>query len=376
MAGRGFGKTRTGAEWIRDRVREGARRIAIVGRTASDVRDVMVEGETGILAVSPPWNRPQYEPSKRRITWPNGAVATTYTGDKPDQLRGPQHDTAWADELAAWRYPEAWDMLMLGLRVGDKPRVIATTTPRPIKLIQDLVARDGDDVVVVKGSTFENIDNLAGPFKDQILRQYEGTRLGRQELYAELLEDVPGALWRRIWFEREDFRLSKAPDLERVVVAIDPAVTSGDESNETAIIVCGKTGDEGYVTDDRTLIGTPEQWGTAAVNAYVDHDADLIVAEDNNGGEMVEYTIRTVAKNMGISVNVKRIRASRGKYTRAEPIAALYEQGKIHHVGVYSELEDQQCTWVPGDDSPDRMDADVWGFTELMLQGTPVMVLS
>jgi len=369
LTGRGWGKTRTGAEWTRDQVEKGVKRIALIGRTASDVRDVMVEGETGILSVCPPWNRPHYEPTKRRITWPNGAVATTFTGDKPDQLRGPQHEKAWADELAAWRYPEAWDMLMLGMRVGLNPQVIATTTPRPTKHIRDLVARDGQDVVVTKGSTFENIHNLAGPFKDQILRQYEGTRLGRQELYAELLEDTPGALWRR--FHIEDGRVKTAPELSRVVIGVDPAVTSSDEANQTGIVVCGKLGDEGYVVDDRTLTGTPEQWATAVVNAYVNHKANLIVAEDNNGGEMVEYTVRTTAKNMGVGVSIKRIRASRGKYTRAEPIAALYEQGKIHHVGTYPELEDQQCTWVPGDDSPDRMDACVWGFTELMLQGEP-----
>src|SRR3990172_2931662 len=324
LTGRGWGKTRTGAEWTRVQVEKGVKRIALIGRTASDVRDVMVEGETGILSVCPPWNRPHYEPTKRRITWPNGAVATTFTGDKPDQLRGPQHEKAWADELAAWRYPEAWDMLMLGMRVGLNPQVIATTTPRPIKHIRDLVARDGQDVVVTKGSTFENIHNLAGPFKDQILRQYEGTRLGRQELYAELLEDTPGALWRR--FHIEDGRVKTAPELSRVVIGVDPAVTSSDEANQTGIVVCGELG---------------------------------------------EYTVRTTAKNMGVGVSIKRIRASRGKYTRAEPIAALYEQGKIHHVGTYPELEDQQCTWVPGDDSPDRMDACVWGFTELMLQGEP-----
>lgn len=375
MAGRGFGKTRTGAEFIRDQVENaGKRRIALVGRTSSDVRDVMVEGESGLLGVSPPWFRPVYEPSKRRLTWPNGAVATTYTSDKPDQLRGPQHDLAWADELATWRYPEAWDMLMLGLRTGSRPRAVATTTPRPIRLIRNLVERDGEDVVMVRGTTYENLHNLAPTFKEQIIRQYEGTRLGQQELEAILLDEVPGALWARADIEKP--RVQKHPDLARVVVGVDPAATSGDEANQTGIIVAGRVEDEGYVLEDKTLRASPEGWATAAINAYLDHKADLIIAEDNNGGEMVESTIKTAAKNMKVSVNVKRIRASRGKHTRAEPIAAMYEQGRIHHVGSFPELEDQMCTWVPGEDSPDRMDAMVWAMTDLLLVGMPVMVLS
>jgi phage terminase large subunit-like protein len=376
MAGRGFGKTRTGAEYIRDEVENhGARRIALVGRITSDVRDVMVEGESGILEISPPQFRPIYEPSKRKLTWPNGAIAKTFSAEKPDELRGPQHDLAWADELATWKYAqEAWDNLMLGLRIGRKPRIVTTTTPRPINLIRGLLERDGEDVVVVRGTTYENLHNLAPTFKDQIIRQYEGTRLGQQELEAILLDEVPGALWTRADIETP--RVQKYPDLARVVVGVDPAATSGDEANQTGIVVAGKVGDEGYVIEDKTLRASPEGWATAAINAYLDHEADLIIAEDNNGGEMVESTIKTAAKNMKVSVNVKRIRASRGKHTRAEPIAAMYEQGRIHHVGSFPELEDQMCTWVPGEDSPDRMDAMVWAVTDLLLIGTPVMVLS
>src|SRR6516162_7888876 len=240
LAGRGFGKTRTGAEYIHDRVnRHGHRRIALVAATAADARDVMVEGESGLLAVGHETERPVYEPSKRRLTWPNGAIATTFSADEPERLRGPQHDLAWCDELGAWRYPEAWDMLMFGLRLGQHPRVVVTTTPRPTRLIRDLLTRESHDVVVTRGSTYENRANLAPAFFDQVIRKYEGTRLGRQELHAELLEDTPGALWSHGIIEAA--RLSVAPvEMTRVVVAIDPAVTSGEESDETGIIVVGK----------------------------------------------------------------------------------------------------------------------------------------
>jgi len=236
MAGRGFGKTCSGAEWVRAEVKAGRRRIALVGPTAADARNVMVEGASGILAISPDRERPLYEPSKRRLTWPNGAVATTYSADEPERLRGPQHEAGWCNELAAWRYPEAWDMLMFGMRLGADPRTVVTTTPRPAKLIRDLV-RD-PICVVTRGSSYENRGNLAPAFFDQIIRKYEGTRLGRQELDAELLEDTPGALWSHGSIEAS--RLRSAPAMTRVVVAIDPAVTSGDEADETGIIVAGK----------------------------------------------------------------------------------------------------------------------------------------
>lgn len=361
MAGRGFGKTRTGAEWVRDQVEHGrCKRLALVARTTADVRDVMVEGESGILAVCPPWNRPHYEPSKRRLTWKNGAIATTYSADKPDMLRGPQHDGAWADELAAWRYPDAWDMLMFGLRLGADPRCVVTTTPRPIKIIRELVK--AATTVITGGSTYDNIANLAQAFIEQIIAKYEGTTLGQQELHAKLLEDNPGALWQRDLIEQR--RVIKVPELKRVVVALDPSATSGDEADEAGILVAGRgVDDHMYVLEDVSLRGTPLGWGTASVTAYHKNKADRIVAEVNNGGEMVELTIRTVDK----SVSYKSVHASRGKQTRAEPIAALYEQGKVHHVGMFGELEDELCQWVPGDKSPNRLDALVWAGTELML---------
>ena len=339
----------------------GYRRIGLLGATAADVRDVMTEGESGLLAVCPPWNRPTYEPSKRRITWPNGAMATTYSADEPERLRGPQHDGLWADEPASWRHPEAWHMAMLGLRLGQRPRAVVTGTPKPVKLIKDLLKNP--QCVVTRGTTYENLTNLAPTFKAQILSRYEGTRLGRQELNAEILEDAEGALWSRA--ELEAHRVTQHPPLKRIVVAVDPAVSSNSESNETGIIVVGLgVDDQGYVLDDVTLKASPDGWARQAVSAYHKHRADRIIAESNQGGEMVEHTIRTVESN----IPVKLVHASRGKQTRAEPVAALYEQGKVHHVGMFAELEDQLCSWAPGDDSPDRLDALVWGFTELMVK--------
>lgn len=365
LAGRGFGKTRTGAEWLRDQVQNRGRgRLALVAPTAADARDVMVEGESGILAISPPWFRPVYEPSKRRLTWPNGAIATTYSADEPDRLRGPQHDGAWADELAAWKYPDAWDMLMFGLRLGTDPRVVATTTPKPVRLIRELLA--SETTAVSRGSTYENAANLAPAFLQQIVTKYKGTRLGRQELDGEVLDDVPGALWTRKALD--DLRRPAAPELVRVVVAIDPAVTSGEDSDETGIVVAGRGVDgHGYVLRDLSCRMSPDGWARRAVVAFQDHRADRIVAEVNNGGDLVEQVVRTVDR----SVPYKAVHASRGKRVRAEPIAALYEQGKVHHVGGLPDLEDQMCSFLPegGDKSPDRVDALVWALTELLLGG-------
>lgn len=332
--------------------------MALVAPTAADARDVMVEGESGILAISPPWCRPVYEPSKRRLTWPNGAIATLYSADKPDRLRGPQHDGAWADEVGSWRYPEAWDNLMFGLRLGADPRCVVTTTPRPVKLIRNLV---GDPTTAeTRGSTYENRDNLAQAFLNTIVKKYEGTRLGRQELYGELLDDVPGALWQRKVLD--DLRREKAPDLARVVVAIDPATTSEEDSNETGIVAAGLGVDgHGYVLDDASLRDSPSAWARAAVRLYYRRQADRIVAEVNNGGDLVETVLRTVDPR----VSYKGVHAARGKVIRAEPVAALYEQGRVHHVGLFEDLEDQLCNWVPGMDSPDRC----------LVAGTMVMTL-
>ena len=362
LAGRGFGKTRTGAEWVRAQVEAGRyARIALVAPTAADARDVMVEGESGILRISPPWFRPTYEPSRRRLTWPNGAIATTYSADEPDRLRGPQHDGAWCDEVAVWTYPDAWDMLMLGLRLGSDPRAVATTTPRPTKVIRELVA--AHTTHVTRGSTYDNAANLAPAFMEQIIAKYAGTRLGRQELDAEILDDNPGALWKRDQIEA--LRVTTHPDLSRIVVAVDPAITADEGSDETGIIAAGMGASDGhgYVLDDASLRGTPHAWATAAVRLYHTLKADRIIAESNQGGDMVEHTIRTVDPNVPVTL----VHATRGKLTRAEPVAALYEQSKVHHAGTFPALEDQQCTWTQGDASPDRLDALVWALTHLML---------
>ena len=361
LAGRGFGKTRSGAEWVRQQVESGhARRIALVGATAADVRDTMIEGESGLMRAFPDEHRPRYEPSKRRVTFHNGAIATTYSADEPDRLRGPNHDLAWADEVAAWRYPESWDQLMFGLRIGDRPRCVATTTPRPTKLIRTLVERA--DTTVTRGSTYDNAANLSPAFLDEMRQRYEGTRLGRQELEAELLLDADGALWTRDMLDKA--RTTNVPTLRRIVVAIDPAASANNDSDETGIVVAGVDDHGiGYVLEDRSMKGSPAEWASAAVTAHHVHKADRIVAEANQGGDMITHTLRTVDS----SVPVKLVHASRGKRTRAEPVAALYEQDRVRHAGTFPELEDQLCTWTADGPSPDRLDALVWALTELMV---------
>jgi len=367
LAGRAWGKTRTGAEWVHEEVwQRGRRRLALVARTAADARDVMVEGNSGLMACAHPSRRPVYEPSKRRVTWPNGAVATTFSAEEPDALRGPQYDAAWCDELAAWQYAdETWDMLQFGLRLGTQPRTVITTTPRPTPLVRRLV--DASTTALTRGSTFDNSANLAPDFIRNIRERYQGTRLGRQELYAEILTDNPGALFKR---DRIDaLRVRTHPELVRVVVAVDPAVTANAKSAETGIVAAGLGSDgHGYVLGDYSLSESPAKWGSAVVTAYRQHKADRVIAEVNQGGDLVEATVRTVDPN----VSYKAVRATRGKLTRAEPVAALYEQGRVHHVGAFAALEDQQVDWDPtsGADSPDRVDALVWALTELMLGET------
>lgn len=361
LCGRGWGKNRTLSEGVRTLVESGEYgRLGLIARTAADVRDTMVEGESGILAAFPSPRRPHYEPSKRRITFENGAIATTYSADEPDRLRGPQHDAIAADEIASWRYIDTWDMAMLGLRLGKRPIAIALTTPRPIPLLKRLMADPRTHLT--RGTTYENLNNLAPTFRAQIMSQYEGTRLGRQELEGEILDDMPGALWTRATLEAG--RKTKTPPLIRKVVAVDPAISSGEESNETGIVVAGIGGDgKGYVLDDVTIKATPDGWAKQAISAYHRWEADRIVYEENQGGDMVAHTLRTVEAN----IPLKAVHASKGKQARAEPVAALYEQDKVHHVGMFGELEDQLCSWVPGDTSPDRLDALVWAFTDLML---------
>jgi len=375
LAGRGFGKTRTGAEWVRSMVcgatpHEKGRysRVALVAETAADARDVMVEGESGLLAVHSKGFRPNYEPSKRRVTWPNGATATLFNATEPDQLRGPQHDLAWLDELAKWRYAqETFDMLQLGLRLGDAPKQCITTTPRPIPLLKALITNPR--WTVTRGSTYDNKINLAPSFLDQIAKRYEGTRLGRQELSAEILDDAPGALWTRAKIDdTRRKKTDKLPDMQRIVVAIDPAASAGTEEGqaETGIVVAGLGVDgRGYVLDDVSCRQTPNGWARQAVAAYDLHSADAIVAELNQGGAMVEQTVRSVRPK----INFIGVRASRGKVTRAEPVAALYEQGRVSHVGAFPALEDQMVLFTPlgieGETTADRTDALVWALTEL-----------
>jgi len=368
LAGRGWGKNFTGAGWINDLTEtRQAGRIALITATAADARDVMVEGASGILNVAHPWNRPEYEPSKRRLSWPNGAIATLFSSEESDRLRGPQFDAAWCDELAAWTEPDAtWDMLQFGLRLGKRPRWLVTTTPRPIKLIKELLKREGKDVVVTRGSTFENEANLAPSFLAAVKSRYEGTRLGRQEMHAEILSDTPGALWQLGWLDRD--RVHIAPELKRIVVAIDPAVSNNEGSDETGIIVAGAAANNHlYVLEDGSGKYAPTDWARRAIDAYKRLHADRVLAEVNNGGQMVEDTIRNVDPN----VPFKSVHASRGKVTRAEPISALYEQGRVHHVGALPVLEDQLCNFTSDFDrsragySPDRVDALVWALTEL-----------
>ena len=371
LGGRGAGKTRTGVEWAIEQARDQPHsRGLIIGATAGDVRDTIVEGESGILEKSPPDFLPDYEPSKRRLTWPNGSMAALRSADSPERLRGPQAHWALCDEFASWRYIQyAWDMLQFCLRLGEHSRAVIATTPRPLPQIKELI-KDPDCVVVTE-TTYDNLDNLS-PVYRRIIRKYEGTTMGQQELLALLLSDNPRALWTRQ--NIEDLRCTEFPSLARIVVAIDPQAKKNnkrerefdmsDAISETGVVVAG-IGDDGmgYVLEDATLNGSPDEWGRAAVTAYNKYDADRIVAEVNQGGDMVEHTVMTVDSR----VSFKQVRASRGKHTRAEPVAALYEQGRVHHVGMFAELEDQMCQWVPGDDSPDRMDALVWALTELML---------
>lgn len=367
LAGRGWGKSRTGAEAVREEVEAGrAGRIALVAETAADARDVMVEGESGILAISPPWNRPKYEPSKRRLTWDNGAIATHYDAREPDQLRGPQHDFFWGDEWAKFRYAQAcWDNLLPGLRLGVHPRGVITTTPRPTPMIKALVKDSG--VLVTKGRSTDNLGNLAATFKRTVIDRYAGTRLGRQELDAEILEDVPGALWSRRTIEES--RLEKAPPMKRIVVGVDPAATGGENSNENGIIICGVDAqNKGYVLDDWSERGSPDKWARKVVGAFRRYEADRVIVEVNQGGDMVASVLRSV----DASLPIEEVRASRGKYVRAEPVAALYEQGRVHHVGAFTELEDQMATFTPeraadrsDGYSPDRVDALVWALSAL-----------
>jgi phage terminase large subunit-like protein len=373
LSGRGWGKTRTGAQWIKEQVDAGhARRIALIAETAADGRDVLVEGESGILNCYPDGQKPLYEPSKRRVTWQNGAVATLFNATEPDQLRGPQFDLAWCDELAKWkRARETWDMLQFGLRLGSHPRVLVTTTPRPIELVKAIVAGSEGKVTITRGKTMDNRANLAASFLEKIAGRYEGTRLGRQELDGEILGDIPNALWTYAMLDAS--RVRDAPEqLGRIVVAIDPAVTNTEDSDHHGIIAAGASADrrDAFILEDASCKGSPMDWARKAVAMYDSWQADAIVVEVNQGGDMVAQTIRSVRNN----VRIVEVRASRGKHVRAEPIASLYEQGRVHHVGGFPDLEQQMTLMTSagfeGEGSPDRVDALVWALTDLF----PAMV--
>jgi phage terminase large subunit-like protein len=370
LAGRGWGKTRTGVEWVHGHAVMGtASRIALVAPTAADVRDVLIEGPSGFLNIASDHTRPLYEPSKRRLEWPNGATATCFSAEEPERLRGPQHDLAFCDEVAAWKYPEAMDQLNFGLRVGIRPRKLITTTPKPTKLLKSIVA--DPTTFITRGSTLDNGANLAPTFMTSIMKKYAGTRLGRQEIEGELLNDTPGALFQIDWLDRD--RVTQLPwgGLQRIVIAIDPAVTSGEDADETGIIAAGLGYDgHGYILDDKSGRYQPHEWAAVAIQMYRRWQADRIIGETNNGGEMIESTIRMVDPN----VSYKSVHASRGKVVRAEPISALYEQGRVHHAGIFTELEDQMSAFTSDFSratagySPDRLDALVWALSELMLE--------
>jgi phage terminase large subunit-like protein len=367
LAGRGFGKTRSAAEWVLEQAEHADSRIALVGRSAADVRDTMIDGVSGVRTLAPPWNRPRYVKSERRLDFPSGAQAFAYSAVEPDQLRGPEHSHAWPDELAAWPNFKAWDNLLMGLRRGDNPRLCASTTPRPLRILRELVAESTTHVT--RASTYANARNLPRAFFDLILKRYEGTSLGAQELDALLLDEAPGALWKRKTLN--DSRVRAAPTLVRIVVAIDPSVTAKPGSDETGIIIAG-LGDDGhvYVFADASGLHTAARWAALAIELYRQHRADRIVGEANNGGDLVELAIRQAPG--GRDVAYHSVHASRGKAVRAEPVAALFEQGRAHIVGMLPDLEDQLCSWVPGEgESPDRLDAMVWAVTELTGGGGP-----
>jgi phage terminase large subunit-like protein len=378
MGGRGAGKTRAGAEWVRAQV-EGAgpgdpgraRRVALVGETHDQVRAVMVEGQSGIIACSPPDRRPVWEATRRRLVWPNGAVAEAFSAHDPDSLRGPQFDAAWVDELAKWkRAEEAWDMLQFALRLGDHPQQVVTTTPRNIGVLKTILANPS--TVVTHAPTEANRAYLAAGFLDEVRRRYEGTRIGRQELDGVLLEDAEGALWTSTGLEscRED----KAPALSRVVVAVDPPVTGHAGSDACGIVVVGAVTEgppqtwRAWVLEDASVsAASPTEWARAAINAMDRHGADRLVAEVNQGGDLVETVIRQIDP----MVPYRAVRAARGKVARAEPVAALYEQGRVRHLRGLGALEDQMCRITArgyeGKGSPDRVDALVWALSDLII---------
>lgn len=372
MGGRGAGKTRAGAEWVRGAIDgrpryalQPCRRIALIGETFADAREVMVDGVSGLRQIAPPWDRPRYEASRRRLVWDNGAVASLYSAEDPESLRGPQFDAAWCDEIGKWRHAEeVFDQLAMGLRLGVSPRLVATTTPRPTALIKRLV--DDPSWLISRAATSDNQAFLSDGFVDGLKQTYAGSRLYRQEVEGDLIEDRQDSLWSREEIDRT--RMAQAPAVDRVVVAVDPPASANNRSNACGIVACGKLENGSFaVLADATIEGaTPERWAHKAIGLYKALQADCLVAEANQGGEMV----RAVLAQAGPDVPVKLVRARRGKWLRAEPIAYLYAQGRVHHVGALPALEDEVLDFGPDGlsspgQSPDRMDALVWALTEL-----------
>jgi phage terminase large subunit-like protein len=360
--GRGSGKTRTGAEYAR-RMSERVGRIALIAPTGADVRDTMIEGESGLQYVCAlAGQKIKWEPSKRRITFPNGAIATTFSGEEPDRLRGPQHGFAWLDEPAHMpAIQEVWDNLLFGLRLGKRPHIVLTSTPIPTPWVRAI--QSDPQTRVVRVSTYANITNLAPNFRELVIKQYEGTRKGRQELYGELLQDVEGAIWNADWLQHRP----DAPDLERIIIAIDPAGTANRRSDETGIVVAGRKGNEAYVLYDASGKYSPQGWAERALSLYTKYEADAIVVEKNYGGDMVADVIRRTPLGKDIAPRIIVKTATRSKQLRAEPVVSLYEQSRVFHVGDLAGLETEMLSWIPGKgDSPNRVDALVWGVSELM----------
>lgn len=365
LAGRGFGKTKAGASWIIDEARQFPMRIALVGSDPKDVRETMILGESGILASSPASFMPTYNPSLGKLTWPNGSIAQVFSSEDPESLRGPQFHSMWCDEICAWGYPqETWDMLLMCLRLpradGLPPRACITTTPKPMQLLRDIM-RD-PLTVITRGKTLDNAANLAPATLAALKRRYEGTRLGRQELEAEVLEDIEGALWSTRLIEENRVNPNDIPRMRRIIIGVDPAVTSTNSSDETGIVVVGHGDDDVfYVMDDQSGTLSPNEWARRVAGLYDDHKADRIIAERNNGGDLVAQNMRLVSRNLPITT----VSASRGKVARAEPICALYEQGRVKHVGYLDKLEKQMMGFTgKAGNHDDRVDALVWALTE------------
>ena len=376
MAGRGFGKTRAGAEWVRGIAEgDGSARFALVGANYAETRTVMVEGESGLLSIAPPKQRPVWEPSLKRLTWENGAQAHLYSAAEPEGLRGPQHSHSWCDEIAKWmnnagQAQAAWDNLKMGLRVGYRPQIVATTTPRPVALVQALV--DAEGVVISGGRTQDNALHLPAAFLTAMVADYGGTRLGRQELDGELIEDLEGALWTRAMIEGcrvKAVRDERGDGLVRIVIGVDPPASASGDACGIIVAGLGRDGKAYVLADDSVEKARPEQWARAVARAADLWGADRVIAEGNQGGAMVKSVLHAAK----ISLPVRLVHAARGKVARAEPVAALYENGRVHHVGAFPQIEDELCGLLIGGvyagpgRSPDRADALVWALTELML---------